>query len=213
MGLFGLFSKKKSVKEKMQGMKTSFSGERLDRLTPSGDLPFGWGAYNEKFVKLVADEDDRDVNAFYHEKEPVKKYELMEKYFKGLDEKKKRYYKIGECEGKYFELNVCETAFMANLKKEYAHLKNNLKMEQKEYEERKHFHEVVVPQLRSKLIVLIKDNPGILQTDAYKHFAPEEKLHVSGVLSNMARDGEIIRTKSGRTYSLQIGTIKKKARA
>ena len=104
MGLFGLFSKKKTVKARMQGKKTNVGGERLDRLTPSGDLPFGWGAYNEKFVKRVEAEDERDVNVFYHEKEPAKKYELMKAYFKGLEDKKKRYYKIGVCEGKFFEL-------------------------------------------------------------------------------------------------------------
>lgn len=204
MGLFGLFTKKKSVKARMQGQKTNGAGDRLDRLTPKGDLPFGWGAYNEKFVKRLMDEDERDVNTFYYEKEPVKKYEAMKRYFKGLEDKQRRYNRMGECEGKYFELHVCKTAFMANLKKEYAYLKANLKKEQKEYEERKHFHEVVVPKLKKELSVLIKENPGILQTDAYKHFDPKEKLHVSGVLSDMARDGEVIRTKSGRTYSLKM---------
>jgi hypothetical protein len=213
MGLFGLFSKKKSVKDRMQGKKTNVGGERLDRLTPSGDLPFGWGAYNEKFVKRVEDEDERDVNVFYHEKEPVKKYELMKKYFNGLEEKKKRYYKIGQCEGKFFEKHVCETAFMGNLKKEYTELKNNLRTLQKEYERMKHVQEVIFPKLRAELLVLISDNPGILQTEAYKHFDKDFKNYVSGVLSNMDSDGEIIRKKSGRTYSLTIGKTKKKPRA
>ena len=213
MGLFGLFSKKKSVESKMQGKKTNFAGERLDRLEPDGSLPFGWIAHNKKFVQRVQDEDSRDLESVYASNEPTKKCEAMRKYILGLEDKKKRYRKMGACEGKYFEYYICEAASVENLKKEYTRLKANLKAEQKEYERMKHVQEVVFPKLRAELIVLIKDNPGILQTEAYKHFDPDVKNYVSGVLSNMDRDGEVIRKKSGRTYSLTIGKIKKNPRA
>ena len=102
---------------------------------------------------------------------------------------------------------------MGNLKKEYADLNKNLKKLQKEYEERKHVQEVVFPKLRAELLVLIKENPGILQTEAYKHFDPDVKNYVAGVLHNLDGEGEIIRKKSGRSYSLTIGKTKKKPRA
>ena len=204
MGLFGLFSKKKQKRAKVTKKNTNFAGERLDRLTSDGNLPFGWVTYNKSFIKLVEDENDRDLKRVFSYEEPVKKCEALRMYLIGIEDKKKRYSRIGVCEGKYFEYYICESAQMENLKREYVHLKNNIKKEQKEYEERKRYQEVILPNLTSRLIVLIKDNPGILQTDAYKYFDPEDKMHVSGILSNMEREGVIIRTKSGRTYSLNM---------
>lgn len=48
MGLFGLLGKKKPA--------TNSIGERLDRLTPEGDLPYGWYTANKEFTNRIETE-------------------------------------------------------------------------------------------------------------------------------------------------------------
>jgi hypothetical protein len=48
MGLFDFLKKKAPVqKQQTRAAKTNSFGERLDRLTPDGELPFGWYAKHE----------------------------------------------------------------------------------------------------------------------------------------------------------------------
>lgn len=49
MGLFGFLGKQKKPTE-------NSIGERLDRLTPEGDLPYGWYTANKEFIKQIETE-------------------------------------------------------------------------------------------------------------------------------------------------------------
>lgn len=55
MGLFGLFRKKKAKKTntKKHTSKTNSFGERMDRLTREGELPYGWYAENRTFIERI----------------------------------------------------------------------------------------------------------------------------------------------------------------
>ena len=57
---------------------------------------------------------------------------------------------------------------------------------------------------RKQIIGTIKENPGILQKDIYKHFSPDLKNPIRGEMMNMESDGIIRRTKHGNTYELYI---------
>lgn len=54
--------------------------------------------------------------------------------------------------------------------------------------------------LDQRIIEILKSEKEILQTDIYKYFDPVVQSEISSILYFMAKNGEIHRTKSGRTY-------------
>ena len=54
--------------------------------------------------------------------------------------------------------------------------------------------------LDNRLLALLRDNPGIKQTDVYKKFGSIVKSDIQEKLYFMAKSGEITREKSGNTY-------------
>lgn len=116
MGLF--------IKSRMQ--KNSV-GERLDRLTPEGELPFGWMAHNKELVKRMDDEWFVFRSAISDAKDPVGKYSALKSYLLFLEDGKKHYYEINECAGKYFEEYYCTAPYTATVKKQFKELEKQLK--------------------------------------------------------------------------------------
>lgn len=57
--------------------------------------------------------------------------------------------------------------------------------------------------LEQKIIDLLKSKKEMLQTDVYKHFDPVVQSEISSILYFMAKNGEIRRIKSGRTYLIE----------
>ena len=194
-------SKQKSVVPKPRKIEPQ---KTLDCLDEDGNLPFGWMTYHQDIVTAIQAEDAKSIESIQHGVEPKKEYEILKKYFAQVEERKRKYYAMGACVGKYYEEYVCSSAGMDWLTREYADLKINLDKRQKEYERMHYIREQLLPELREKLYVIIKENPGILQTDAYKHFAADMKGYVQTELHNMEYEGLIIREKSGRSYSLRM---------
>lgn len=73
-----------------------------------------------------------------------------------------------------------------------------------ELKEQEDLYKKEVENLRERVITVLTDNPGILQTDVYKHFNPLVKGDVSKILADLSKDNTIERVKSGRTYSITI---------
>lgn len=120
MGFFVSFGKGKSK-------NTNSVGERLDRLTPEGELPFGWAAYNKELVKRMDDEWFVFRCAISDAKDPVGKYAAMKSFLLFLEDGKKHYSGINECAGKFFEEYFCTTDYAATIKKQFKELEKKLK--------------------------------------------------------------------------------------
>lgn len=59
-------------------------------------------------------------------------------------------------------------------------------------------------RILSALLPKIKENPGVLQSDLYKIFPELSKEDISYALYFAAENGNIKRTKKGRTYTLMV---------
>ncbi len=107
MGLFfnqkqKSIKKKKTVYEQMQKSKANSSGERLDKLTTKGELPFGWYAHNQEIVKPYNDkivEYAKKIAGTSGKKRITALKELISYYYKT----KKLFYSKGKCFQKYFQ--------------------------------------------------------------------------------------------------------------
>lgn len=83
------------------------------------------------------------------------------------------------------------------LKRSIAELKE-LELNYDEYKDQ----EALYSELLIKVLDHIKNNPGILQTDIYKHLGKEYQDMISGILYKYAKDNIIAREKKGRTYAV-----------
>ncbi|MBE6145069.1 MAG: hypothetical protein E7171_00445 [Firmicutes bacterium] len=68
--------------------------------------------------------------------------------------------------------------------------------------EEKRFKEEALKDLPQKLKNIIRNNPGILQSEIYKEFDKILKDEISSQLYFWAKDGKIKREKSGNTYKI-----------
>ena len=118
MGLLGgLLGKKK---------RTNVAGEDLNHLTPEGELPFGWMAYNKEIVKQMDDEWFSFRCAVDDAKDPVKKWAAMKSYLLYLEDGRKHYTQLNECAGKYFEEYYCDNPFTDKIRKQFPELEKEL---------------------------------------------------------------------------------------
>ena len=106
---------------------TNSVGEDLDRLTPEGELPFGWMAYNKEIVKQMDDEWLVFRSAIDDADDPVKKYAAMKSFIIFLADGRKHYSKINVCAGKYFEEYYCDTPYSHKIIKQFKELESELK--------------------------------------------------------------------------------------
>jgi hypothetical protein len=109
------------------GGNTNSVGENLNHLTPEGDLPFGWMAYNKEIIDQMESELMTFRNAVDDAVDPLDKYAAMKSYLLHLEAGKKHYSKINECAGKYFEEYICDTPYVDKIKKQFDALEKKLK--------------------------------------------------------------------------------------
>ena len=96
MGLFDMFKKKDSIAK-------NSAGQPLDRLTPDGELPFGWMHYRKGVIAQMEAELSVFQKGICEAHEPHQRIAAIKSYLQYLDDGKEHYYQVGECEGKYFE--------------------------------------------------------------------------------------------------------------
>lgn len=124
MGLFNLSGKAKKK-------KTNSMGERLNKLTPEGEIPFGWMAYNQKTVNQIESELTVFRKKIHDAKTDIEKYAALKSYVLYIEDGKLHYGKMGKCEGKYFEEYVCESQETITNKKRFKQIEAKLLAEKR----------------------------------------------------------------------------------
>ena len=181
------------ISGKVEKGKNSF-GEDLQRLTPNGELPFGWVAYYKDFV----DEQNQKIDALWRDvytaTTTTKKIEAYRKYFDEISHIAVLCKESGECHFKWFCENIIETQWYNKQFAEY----QELKQQAPELIKREELLKNIGPEVMRKIV----ENDGILQTDLIKMFDPIIKDDISKLLRNLEQGNVITREKSGRTYKI-----------
>ena len=203
MGLFDFFKKKQPKPAKAN---TNSIGEPLDRLTADGELPFGWVYRYKDFTDKISSEYLFFSKEYYESlrKEPIKKYAALKSLLLYIDDAKKLCAANGEC----FTFWFCETwakdEEVQKMRSELKYIEEHIDELEADYKKRQYVENILIPDLKKKAYALVKESPGILQTDAYKQFAPEVEIYVRDVFRALEKEGKIKREKHGRTYKLTI---------
>ena len=191
MGIFDFFKKKQpEIKD------------HLDRLTPEGDIPYGWAAANWEFINKTSDEYSHFFGIWYEarDKAPKEKYAALKSYVTYMKDLKRICAAKGECFALYCSDLWVNDKALEGYERELQYIKDNFADLEDMYQREQYIKHCVLPQLPD----LINEKPGILQTEIYKMFPVDCKDHISYELYKLSWDGEIRREKSGRTYSLYI---------
>lgn len=202
MGLFGLFTKKKHVNKADSNSVTNVLGQRLDRLTADGDLPYGWVSANIEFTDKIQGEYKYFLAKWLdsRQKSPKEKYAALKSFLIYMDDVKKLCASKGECFDFWRERILLSDKEIKELTAELEHIKEHYDDLTDEYQREQYIKHCILPEIPK----IIKKNPGILQTDIYKMYPVDCKNAISFELYAMSKNGKIIREKSGRTYSLRM---------
>lgn len=203
MGLFNFMKKKAPVQKqpaREAKAKTNSSGERLDRLTPDGELPFGWIYNNNDFVGRISGEYSHFLNQWIEarNKSPLELYSALKSFVIYLDDAGKLCESKGECFEFWFYEHLASRDYIAKRKNELEKLTANFDKLQADYERRN----AQLSNLDNRIIKMLKDNPGVLQSEFIKMFDPLVQNDVREKLYFMEKAGKLERTKSGRSYIL-----------
>lgn len=208
MGLFDIFSKKKSntFNQQVQNTEVNRFGEDLTRLNENGELPWGWVSRKDDFRDKIAGEYSYFFNEWLNsrEEEPKKQYATLKSLMLYVNDAQKACKEKGECYEFWFNNIVVSDMWIQDRNNELQNLTQNIDKLQSEYERKIYIENIIAPKLREKLLEIINDNSGILQKDIYKYFDDDVKEYIVFNLYNMEKENVIIREKSGRTYKLTI---------
>ena len=86
--------------------------------------------------------------------------------------------------------------------KQYEVMLDDLIKNREQLDARAHFLNDVLPNLPDQVMQLIKEQPGITQTELYQRFDSRLKKHISEFLYFAAKSGSISRVKDKNTYRL-----------
>lgn len=198
----GLFRKKK--REPIIKLHTNSFSENMNRLTPEGDLPWGWITANKGFVEKTEAEYHRFFDDWYvsRDKGALKEYAALKSLVLYMDDVQKLCKSKGECFVEWSSIMVASPEDLCRKKARLKHLEDNMDELLQQEKRTKYIEQHILPTLRKTLIAEIKSEPGILQATLTKMFDPDIKQHISSELYQMEKAGLIIRVKSGRTYAV-----------
>lgn len=190
------------ITQKPQAPKTEVNsfGERLDRLTEDGELPWGWVTHNNDFTGKIGKEYTYFLNNWLdsRNKSPKEQYSALKSFILYLEDAEKLCKAKGEC----FELWFCEYLitkdYIKKRKRELEALTANLDELQSNFIKRNE----ELSGLDERIIKMLIDNPGILQSEFIKMFDSLIQNDVREKLYFMEKSGKLERTKSGRSYIL-----------
>ena len=124
MGLFDFMKKKAPA----TNTGTNSSGERYDRLTPDGELPWGWATRNKEFCDRINKEFSYFMNAWLEarDKTPIEYYSALKSFVVYLEDIEKLCKSKGECFEFWFHEILTTTGYTEKRKKELEELNANL---------------------------------------------------------------------------------------
>lgn len=226
MGLFNVFKKKKSSKEEIlkqlddaqdigammrvlaenkiiskpkDKYHNSF-GEDITHLTEDGELPWGWIYANRDFIEPIEKQYKYFLNEYINAKKQEKGIRAVRSALKSfivyMEDVERICASKGECFVEWSKLSICNPAAMESYRNDLKKIEDNLDdLIEKEK---------LVKRLKPELLRMIKEEPGVVQSDLYKRFDASLKPEVSNQLYLMSAKGLIKREKSGRSYKLYI---------
>lgn len=182
-------------------------GETLDHLV-DGELPWGWVSAKANFIKPrdkhMMDLHIRSCNA----SSILEEKQLIEEFLVAFYAYKRECEEMGECYMKYFSdmhehchnnSNPCFS--LAKPREErLAYINENLETLVADEELKKR----LLSTLSADVETLIRNNPGILQSELIKKFDPIVKAEVSNLLYQWTTENKIKREKQGRSYALTL---------
>lgn len=178
-------------------------GEKLDKLV-DGDLPWGWENAKQSFIK-PRDNKLYDLSIRASKAENIdEEIKLLKEFIAFFKEYENECSEKGECYQKYFldmhikQPNRPRYSWLKDKKERLKYLEENYK----KIKDESKIKEEQCKDLSEKLIQIISNNPGILQSDIYKQFHEVIRDEVSSKLYFWNKSGKIIREKSGRTYKI-----------
>lgn len=181
------------ISEKVETGKNSF-GEDLQRLTPNGELPFGWVSYYRDFTERQEKKIDATWNKVYSSSTAKEKIDAYKRYFSTVKSVGTTCKKAGECHYKWFCENILESTWYKQQLEQYQKFENEAPAIMK--------RDGLLQNLGPEVMKRIVENDGILQTDLIKMFDPIIKDDISKLLRNLEQGNVITREKSGRTYKI-----------
>lgn len=106
----GIFKKLLSKKpQEIMPAQTNSLGEDLTHLDADGELPWGWIAHNKEVVTWIERELDAFRTIINSARTPNEKHGALKSYLLYLENGKKRFSEMGECEGKYFQEYIIDS--------------------------------------------------------------------------------------------------------
>lgn len=103
-----VLSKNSLISKPKDGFHNSL-GEDLRHLTADGELPFGWIAYHTDVVNQIESELSVFRSNINGARDSRQLRTALQSYMLYLEDGKKHYCQIGECEGKYFEEYIIDS--------------------------------------------------------------------------------------------------------
>lgn len=195
--LFGKKKKKPTKTVKKSSNKNSF-GERMDRLTRKGELPYGWAYENREFTEKIEKEYSHFRETYYKEEKNgvLKEYAALKSLILYMEDTKKLCKQKGECFAHWASYMIADPEDLSKLKERREYIENNIDdlLQQ----------EKMLAKLRADLLKIISAEPGVIQATLYKRFNPDMKPQISNELFLMEAQGIIERKKNGRSYALYI---------
>lgn len=179
--------------------------EDQEHLTPEGDLPWGWCSTHVKETRRYTTQYKKFWSAWHDSRSasPREHMAALEAFVDYMNRTKKLLAKKGECFN-YWRDELFTDDYLDRWSKELDEMKANIDNLEQEYEAKKAFESNVLPTLEERLLTIIKKNPGILQKEIYKMYAPEAKKYIQEKLYYAEKAQKIIREKCGSTYKLFI---------
>lgn len=197
MGFFD-FLKKKGQPPKASTTHTEVNsfGERYDKLTSDGELPWGWTLHNKEFTEKIGSEYSYFLNMWLdaRSKAPKELYPALKSFVLYLEDAESLCKAKGECfEYWYYEI-LTSRDYLEKRKEELKELTLNLDYLQEIYIKKQNLKPVVIH--------LLKENDGILQSEFKNLFDEPFQNEVSNIIYALYQAGEVEKTKSGRSYIL-----------
>ena len=199
MGLFN-FKKKGAVKKETNKNVNSF-GEPIDRLTPDGELPWGWIYANKDFTDKTQSEYRYFMKNWIESrnKSPKEQYAALKSFVMYINDLKALCQSKGECFVEWFKL-LADDDYITTRENELKELETNFDKLETEYREK----EKLLKTLEADIADKLSKNEGILQSDFVKLFDPIIQNEVKESLYYMSQSEIIKREKHGRSYILSI---------